>query len=603
MKRRAMLQTLAAGGFVAAQGAAGGQEQKLKVFRRSFDNAETGFDPAQASDAYSREIIGNILEAPLRYDFLARPAKLRLQTAAEMPAVSADFREYTLRLKPGFFFADDPAFKGQRRELVAEDYVYAIKRLADPLWKSPVWPSLEEDDILGLNALRSEALESRKPFDYDRTVPGLRALDRYTLRVRLGEPDPRWIHNFTLNAVFGAVAREVVEHYGEDIVAHPVGTGPFRLASWRRSSQIVLERNPTYREVLYDEEAPVDDARSQKIAQRLRGRRLPMVDRIEVTIAEESQPRWLAFLNGQSDYLESIPPEFVQAAIPGNQLAPHLARRGIEWDRVALPEIVFTLFNLNDPVIGGMQPHRVALRRAISLAYDIDREIAQIRKGQMLPAVSPAPPLTFGFERDFTTDAMRHDVARAKALLDTFGYVDRDGDGWREQPDGSPLELVYHTQSDALSRQYEELWVKSMQRVGLRMRSEYGKWAEQLRASRAGKLMMWTTGWFLTVPDSEGAFVIGVSRFKGVANRAFFSHPEYDALFDRQRVLSDGPERLALLREMKRYFAVYMPYRLHGHRLRSDLNHGWVIGYRRHPFLRHWYQFIDIDPSLQRSGA
>jgi ABC-type transport system substrate-binding protein len=212
-------------------------------------------------------------------------------------------------------------------------------------------------------------------------------------------------------------------------------------------------------------------------------------------------------------------------------------------------------------------------------------------------------PNTVGYDPAFRSENSLYSPARAKALLDLAGYKDLDGDGWREQPDGSPLELVYHTQSDALSRQYEELWIKSMQRVGLRMRSEYGKWAEQLRASRAGKLMMWTTGWFLTVPDSEDAFVIGVSRFKGVANRAFFSHPEYDALFDRQRVLPDGPERLALLREMKRYFAVYMPYRLHGHRLRSDLNHAWVIGYRRHPFLRHWYQFIDIDPSLKRSGV
>ena len=603
MKRRDLLQSLAAGGLVTTAGDSPSQTAGPKVFRRAFDNAETGFDPAQVSDAYSREIIGNIFEAPLRYDFLARPAKLRLQTAAVMPEVSADFREYTVRLKPGIFFTDDPAFMGVRRELIAEDYVYTLKRHADPRWKSPAWASLEESDIEGLNALRRLALDSRKPFDYDRPVAGLRALDRYTLRVRLGQPDPRWIHNLTVNAVFGAVAREVVDRYGEDIMAHPVGTGPFRLVSWRRSSSIVLERNPGYREVLYDEEAPADDPRSQSIAQRLRGRRLPMVDRIEVTINDESQPRWLAFLNGQSDYLESIPPEFVQAAIPGNRLAPHLARRGIEWDRIPLPEIVFTLFNLTDPVIGGLEPHRVALRRAISLAYDIDREIAQIRRGQMVPAVSPAPPLTFGFERDYTTDATRHDVARAKALLDTYGYLDRDGDGWREQPDGSPLELVYHTQSDALSRQYEELWVKSMRRVGLRMRSEYGKWAEQLKASRAGKLMMWTTGWFLTVPDSEGAFVIAVSRFKGVANRAFFSHPEYDALYDRQKVLADGAERLALLREMKRYFAVYMPYRLHGHRLRSDLTHPWVIGYRRHPFMRHWYQFVDIEPSLLRSPA
>jgi ABC-type oligopeptide transport system substrate-binding subunit len=125
-----------------------------KVLRYAFRVAETGFDPAQISDLYSRTIAANIFEAPYEYEFLARPVRLRPATAAAMPEVSDGFRTFTIRLKPGIFFADDPAFKGVRRELTAADYVYSIKRHFDPRWKSPSVSGFEEDAIVGLDALR-----------------------------------------------------------------------------------------------------------------------------------------------------------------------------------------------------------------------------------------------------------------------------------------------------------------------------------------------------------------------------------------------------------------------------------------------------------------
>ena len=600
MKRRTVLQSLSAAPLAGAwAGTVPAQGRPLKVIRRAFNAAETGFDPAQVIDSYSREILGNIFEAPYRFDYLARPAKWRLATAAALPEISADFRTFTVRLQPGIFFQDDPAFNGKPRELVAADYVYAIKRFYDPRWKSPIYPGIADSRLIGMDALRNDALNNKRAFDYDREVEGLRALDRYTLQVKLEVPDPRFAYNFTTTAVFCAVAREVVERYGDDIMAHPVGTGPFRLLSWRRSSLTVLERSPSYRDLFYDEEAPADDPRSQAIAAKLKGRKLPMIDRIEFPIIEESQPMWLSFLNGKLDVLDGVPPEYINLAIPNNRLAPNLARLGIEMDRVPLGDVVYTMFNMEDPLIGGMQPEKVALRRAISLAYDIGREIRLIRKNQMLVAQSPVTPLTFGYDESFRSDVADHDPARAKALLDTYGYLDRDGDGWREMPDGSPLTLEYHTQSDSLSRQYDEIWSKCMTAVGLRMRSIYGKWPDQSRTSRAGKLMIWAQGWLTTVPDGEAFLNLMYSPLKGAANRARFALPAYDRLFEKQRSLPDGPQRQAVFNEMKRYFAAYMPYRLHGHRIRTDLSQPWVTGYRRHMFMRHCYQFVDVDLELQ----
>jgi ABC-type transport system substrate-binding protein len=569
-----------------------------KVFRYALNAAETGFDPAQISDLYSRTLARNIFDAPLTYDYLARPAKLRPNVAVALPEVSDDHRTFTIRLRPGIYFQDDPAFKGAKRELVAQDFVYAWKRIFDPRWKSPAYSGIAPSEILGTEELRKEALKTGR-FDYDREIEGLRALDRYTFQVRLGKSDPRFVYNFSDPSQLGATAREVVEFYDKDIMAHPVGTGPYRLAEWKRSSKIVLERNPTYRDDFFDAEPPADDARSQAILKRLKGRKLPMVDRVEVSIIEESQPRWLSFLNAQHDMLEGIPPEFAQIAIPKGKLAPNLEKSGVQMDRIPLVDIVVTYFNMEDPVVGGYRPEKVALRRALSLSYDQQQEIRLIRKNQMIPASSPVPPLTFGYDPEFLTDAATYDVASARALLDTYGYIDRDGDGWRENPDGLPLELDYASQSDSLSRQYNELWKKSADSIGIRMKFTMGQWPDQLKASRNGKLMMWGVGWSASVPDSETFLGLAYTPYAPSQNPSRFSMKEFDALFDKQRALPDGPERLALMREMKRYFAAYTPYKLHGHRIRTDLTQPWVIGYRRHPFMRDFFKYIDIDPALQ----
>src|SRR5512138_161591 len=153
-----------------------------KVLRYAFEVAETSFDPVKINDLYSRTVTPHIFEAPFQFDHLARPIKIKPLTAAAMPEHSPDFRVWTVRIKPGIYFADDPAFKGKRRELVAQDYVYTLKRFADPANKSPNWPGIAEERYIGLNALRQEALDQRKPFDYDREIEGVRALDRYTIQ-------------------------------------------------------------------------------------------------------------------------------------------------------------------------------------------------------------------------------------------------------------------------------------------------------------------------------------------------------------------------------------------------------------------------------------
>ena len=612
MQRR---QTLALAAALAAGPAFGQQPATAhagaagqRVLRYAFPVAESGFDPAQISDTYSRIITGHIFEALYGYDHLARPAKFVLVTAAAMPEPSSDFRTWTMRLRPGIHFQDDPAFKGPdgsqaRRELVAQDYVYAFKRFADPKVKSPLWASMENRRILGLAALRQRALDSKGAFDYDTPIEGLRALDRYTLQIKVEDPLPRLQDMLAVSDLFGAVAREVCEFYGDKIAEHPVGTGPFRLAQWRRSSLIVLERNRAYRNRTWQADPAPDDAEGQAIAARLRGRQLPLLDRVEVSIIEEQQPRWLSFLNGQADFIDRVPNEFIDAAMPAGKMAPNLAKQGVRGQRVLTSDVTMTYYNMDDPVVGGLQPERVALRRAMNLSVDLDREIRTVRRGMAIPAQAPVMPHLSGYDPAFKSENSEYNPAKAKALLDLYGYVDSNGDGWREQPDGSPLVLQAGTQPDQLSRQLDELWQKNLAAVGIRIQFKPAKWPENLKAARAGKLQIWSLASGASGGDGQGLLTRYYGKQAGQQNLSRFQHPEFDAIHDQMTVLPDGPERLALFDRAKRLAVAYAPYKLHVHRLVADMMWPGLVGYRRPLFWNEWWHMVEMDTAERRAST
>jgi len=587
--------------FTALAGAAQAQTAApaapgAKVLKYGFLVAETGFDAGQIQDLYSSIVMSHIFDAPFRYDYLAQPFKIRPNTAEALPEVSADYRTWTVRLKPGTYFADDPVFKGKKRELVAQDYVYSIKRIFDPANKSPRYSGFSEDKIVGIEAVREAALKGR-PFDYDTEVEGLRALDRYTLQFKLATPRPRFIYRLSQSSIAGAVAREVIEGYPGKSMEHPVGTGPFRLTGWRRSSLMVLERNPNFREMLFDEQPNADDAEGQALLKRFKGRHLPMIDRVEISVIEESQPRWLAFLNTEFDLAWGVPLEFVNQAAPGGKIAPNLAKRGIQLYQSLVPDRVLYFFNMEHPVVGGYAPDKVALRRAISLATDIQREISQARRGQAIPAQSIVAPSTYGYDSHYLSENSSYDPARAKALLDMYGYVDRDGDGWRDLPDGKPLVIEYATTPDGLSRQFDEQWQKNLTAVGLRTEFNVAKWPEQLKKARAAQLMVWQVGQSSEAPDVQDAFEMAYGPSAGDQNLARFKWPAFDALYERMQSLPDGPQRLEAMTQANKLLTAYMPQRYTVHRVATDMAFPWVQGFRRPPFGMQWWQFIDIDNS------
>jgi len=577
-----------------------------KVLRYAFEVAETGFDPAQINDLYSSNIVAHIYDPPYRLEYLARPYRVRPNTAVALPEVSADNKVWTIRIRPGIYFADDPVFKGKKRELTAQDYVYSLKRHWDPKNKSQQL-YLVDKRVVGMDAIRKAALAGGR-FDYDREVEGLKVIDRYTFRITLTEPFPNLIYQLASNCNLScAVAREVIEGYADRTMEHPVGSGPYRLAEWRRSSRIVLERNPGFREEYYDEQAPANDPEAQAFAARLHGRRLPMIDRVEVYIIEEAQPRWLAFLNTEHDLIDRVPFEFVNIAAPEGKLAPNLQKKNIQMTRTNEHDLIFAYFGMENPVLGGYTAEKVALRRAISLGIDAAEWIRAVYYGQAIPAQSTVPPGAFGFDPELAGPLAEHNPAKAKALLDTYGYVDRDGDGYRERPDGTKLVLEIATTPDSRGKRTDELWRKEMDRIGLRTEFLKKQWPEHLRDSRAGKLMIWNLGWIAGDPDADTFYQILYGGSKGQSNHSRFDLPAWNALFEKARVLRDGPQRDALYREMDKLFFAYAPLRPIAHRTLTGLAHPWVVGYRRNPVSRELWTYLDIDeqalPARQARAA
>jgi len=570
-----------------------------KTLRVAFNAAETGFDPQAGGDAYSNYVDRVIFDALYKYDYLARPYKVVPNTAVALPDISADGKTWTIRVKAGIYFADDAAFKGVKRELTAADYVYSWKRVLDPKMRS-ISNVVFDGKIVGADPVVSAAKENGK-FDYDAPMEGLQATDRYTIRLKLNYPSYDLLSDLT-TAQTAAVAREIVAAYGDHsgwVMANPVGTGPYRLKDWRRGQKIVLEANPGYREVFFpDSHDPADQA----LLKSMRGKKLPQIGRIEISIIEESNPRLLAFMNRELDFV-AVPVDLIRNVLdPGEKLKPRFSQQGVQMWRAVQPAITYTYFNMDDPIVGGYSNDKIALRRAISMAYNTDDEIRIVRQGQGEPATQPIPPNVTGYDPKFNGH-VHFDRAGAKALLDKFGYVDRDGDGWRDLPDGKPLTLTIASPPSATERQLDELWKKSMDAVGLRVEFVKQKWPDLLKMGRAGQLQMWTLGNISNTTEGFGFLDLLYGPHSGVTNLARFNLPEYNKLFDQARQLPDSPERTRIFQRMSQLVTAYAPWKLDAFRYETVVVYPWVLGYKHNVFDQYPWQYLDLEGARRAVAA
>ncbi len=226
------------------------------VLNHSLPSKLTGLDPGDQRNQTALTIKSQIFEPLYQYHFLKRPYRLIPLLAEDMPQISDDLLTYTIKIKRGVYFQDNECFPGGKgRELKAEDFIFAIKRIANIKYLSQNW-SIFDDKIVGLDAFReyTKTCASIEDVDFSRKIEGLTAVDDYTIVIKLKKPWPQLMTYALSDTATAPVAKEAVDHYGKDIISNPVGTGPFMLSKWRRGSYIELVRNPNFRGELYPSE-------------------------------------------------------------------------------------------------------------------------------------------------------------------------------------------------------------------------------------------------------------------------------------------------------------------------------------------------------------
>jgi ABC-type transport system substrate-binding protein len=566
-----------------------------KTLRWVLNAAEDGFDPATTRDLYSNGINYAIFESLYSYDYIASPAKLIPRTAEALPEISADFKTYTIHLKKNIYFTPDPAFGEKKRELTMMDYVYSFKRLLDPQLASPhAW--LFEGKIIGLDSLIAEAKKNKK-FDYDRAILGFEIIDKYTLRIHLTQAD------FNLNHILAytstaAVAREVIEKYrGKqgNAPANPIGTGAYILAKdeWVRGSKIVLLANPDFHPTYWNFQTS-DSPEDKKIAAAMQGKRLPQIGRIEIIVMIEDQSRWLAFQNGEVDMFELEGPLAPQALIHG-KLKPELIKKGIQLSRISDPEVTMYYWNLRDPIWGGLSKEKIALRRAVAMAHNIPEEIERVYNGNAAPLQFPIPPGVVGYDPAYK-NSIRYNPAAANALLDKFGYK-KGEDGYRRLPNGQALEILYTARTGPVGKLQTEVWKKTYDAVGIKMKENLLQFSEMLKAEKACQLQTRNAPWIADYPDGDNFMQLYYSKNIGANNVGCMDIPEFDKLYVQSQKLPASEERNILYRKMARLIEFYSAQQAGFARYRSMLAQPRVVGYKKNPLIYGEWMYFDVQPN------
>jgi oligopeptide transport system substrate-binding protein len=551
-----------------------------KVLHIASPDIET-LDPHQFNDSPSFDVITAIFEGLYEWDYLAAAPTLAPVTAAGPPQISADGLVWTMRIKPGIYFTDDPAFKGKPRELVAQDAVYSITRFLDPNLRRGGAP-VSTDLVAGMRAVVDDAQKTGR-LDYDRPIEGLRALDRYTLQMKLTEV------NYPIAQailVYFLCAREVVEAANGDIRARPVGTGAYRLREWQRGTKVVLEVNPKYRTLRFPTSG---DPSVAALVKSMQGKTLPQVGVIDISIMEEELPRLLEFERGKLDVAE-LRAEVAGRLLADNKLKPEYAARGIVRHAYPEPYSFSVNFNMDDPVSGGMSNEQVALRRAIALGFDRKTLIDVVYNGQALPANQLVPPGVAGYDPSMAP--LPYDPAAANALLDRFGYK-RGSDGFRTTPDGKPLTMTMSLRTGAISREIATLWKKNFDALGLRSDYRMTPFQDFIKELEAGKYQLYAGG-YGGVPFGYAELWQLDGRQPPTVNAARFRFGEFERAVDRFMASPNEAGRIAASRAASEITATYVPLIPTIFRLQNDFVQPWVLGYHTHPYSTYW-KYIDID--------
>ncbi len=590
------LALLALAGFLTACGgdlqAAGQKTLRIPIPTDGPKN----LDPVRGSTMYENQVCSVIFEGLLQYKYLKRPYELEPALLAEMPKVSGDGKTYSFRLKKGVRFQDNACFpEGKGREVVAKDVFYSWKRIANKGNDPKSWWLLD-GQIKGFNEYRDEqnkAVENGGKFDYDAAVSGMRlfADDPYRFELILVEPNPTFQYKLAMFQLF-VVPREAVEHYGVRFTRNPVGNGPFMLRKqdhWTTAKSIWLYKNPTYRQETYPDEYGDDDKKAGR--HKAAGKRLPFLDKIEITFFVESQPMWLEFMSNNLDYTTVPAENFAEPFVRrSRKLRSRWRKRGATGYAVPLLDFIFRGFNMEDELVGGYTKKRAHLRRALQLAMD-QREINDaFYNGINTIYDGPIPPGLAGYPPNGKApDSLRGpSIERARAELAKAGY-----------PGGKGLpKLDFWTGQASQAKEQTEMLQRQMRRIGVELNIHLVDFSTLIEKVHKKQAQMFSFAWGSDYPDPENNLALFYGPNEAPGSNSFnYKRPEYDKMYLRMRAMSSGPEREKLAIKMRDMVLSDVPYMGSMARTRFYVVRPWLLNCKPAEVFAGWWKYLDIDES------
>jgi oligopeptide transport system substrate-binding protein len=610
-------------------------DQGRKILYTAFTDRPKHLDPVQSYSEDEITFTAQIYEPPLQYHYLKRPYELMPATAVRVPEARyldrsgkalpahADpariaYTDYIVEIKPGIRYQPHPAFaeqtadishfhtladfpKRDTRELVAEDYVYALKRLAHPRLHSPIL-GLMAEYIVGLpelaRELKKSALAGRQDWLDLRAVSlaGAEAIDRYRYRIRIKGKYPQFLYWLTM-PFFAPMPWEADRFHSQPGMAeknltldwYPVGTGPFMLTENNPNARMVLERNPNFRGETYPCDGEPGDQAAGLLADC--GKPLPFIEKVVFTREKEQIPHWNKFLQGYYDASGISSDGFdqaVQVASGGEiSLTAEMRTQGIDLSTSVSTSTFYMGFNMLDPLVGGSSEAAKKIRQAIAIAIDQEEFISIFQNGRGIPSQSPLPPGIFGYREgleginpvvyDWTpTGPKRKDAVVAKRLLAEAGWP-----GGRHAKTGEPLVINLDTTATGVGAKTRIDWLnKQFQKIDVQLvvrSTDYNRFQEKVRK---GAVQLFYFGWNADYPDPENFLFLlygpqGKVKQSG-ENAANYANPAYDRLFERMRAMENGPERQAIIDRMLAILHEDTPWVWGFHPKDYSLRHAWL---------------------------
>ncbi|OGV49176.1 MAG: peptide ABC transporter substrate-binding protein [Legionellales bacterium RIFCSPHIGHO2_12_FULL_42_9] len=644
-------------------------EANQKVYYTSFAEQPKTLDPARSYSSNEYQFIAQIYEPLLEYDYLARPYELVPLAASEMPDITyldAEFKPitdfenqaiaysvYTLHLKRGMHYQPHPALardeKGHyrylqlppnyldsqdiselsdfrdtgTREVVADDYIYQIKRLADPASSSPIY-GLMSNAILGFKEFGQQLQQrsSRDGFIDLRKYPfaGLKKLDDYTFQITILRQYPQFLFWLAM-PFFSPIPWEADQFYAQQGMRknnlsfdwYPIGSGPFMLAENNPNRQMRLRKNPNYHAVFSPRFATVDDEQAGYL--KGVGKPMPFLDEIIYTLEKESIPRWNKFLQGYYDLSGVTMDSFDQVIQIGPTGRPALTSV-MQDKKISLTEaiestIFYLGFNMRDPVVGGNSERARRLRLAISIAVNLDEYIAIFYNGRGQVAQGPIPPGIFGHDKGSAginpyVYQWRHDKPERRSLKEAKHWLAAAGYARGIDPNtGRPLVLNYDIAMTTRPDEKAQLdWMrKQFARLGIDLNlraTEYNRFQEKMRYGNA-QIFYW--GWSADYPDPENFLNLLYgpnSKVEyGGENAANYHNAKYDQLFELMRNHPNDDLRKKRIAEMLAIVRHDAPWIWGINTEMLTLSQQWVNAVKPNAFSYNTLKYMTVDAVLR----